>query len=111
MAHILRGEVYWADLNPVRGREQAGNRPVLILSNNLFNRRSGTVIAMAIASQPQRAGFPLTLELPEDCLPRPSWVKISQVRTISTGRIGKRIGEVDALELNRIVDGLTELIS
>ena len=111
MAQILRGEIYWADLNPVRGREQAGQRPVLILSNNLFNHRSGTVIAMAITSQPQRAGFPLSLELPDDCLPRPSWVKISQVRTISTERIGKRIGVVEAMELNQIVDGLTELIS
>lgn len=111
MALILRGEVYWADLDPVRGREQAGSRPVLILSNNMFNRRSGTVIAMAITSQPQRAGFPLTLELPKDCLPRPSWVKISQVRTISTERIGRRIGEVEASKLNQIVEGLTELIS
>jgi len=66
---------------------------------------------MAITSQPQHAGFPLSLELPEDCLPRPSWVKISQIRTISTERIGKRIGEVDAMELDQIVNGLTELIS
>jgi len=42
VARILRGEIYWADLDPVRGREQAGLRPVLILSNDLFNRRSGT---------------------------------------------------------------------
>lgn len=60
MARLLRGEIYWADLNPIRGREQAGLRPVLILSHELFNRRSETVIAMAIASQPQKAGFPLT---------------------------------------------------
>ena len=111
MANLLRGEVYWADLNPVRGSEQSGIRPVLIFSNNHFNRRSGTVIAMAITIQPPRAGFPLTLELPKGCLPRASWVKISQVRTISVDRIGKRAGEVDAVELNQIVDGLTELIT
>ena len=64
MATILRGEIYWADLDPVRARGQAGLRPVLVLSNDLFNRHSGTVIAMVIASQPQRAGFPLTLALP-----------------------------------------------
>ena len=63
MARILRGDLYWADLNPVRGREQAGMRPVLILSHDLFNSKSETVIAMAITSQPQRAGFPLTLPL------------------------------------------------
>jgi len=111
VANLLRGEVYWADLNPVRGSEQSGIRPVLIFSNNHFNRRSGTVIAMAITIQPPRAGFPLTLELPKGCLPRASWVKISQVRTISVDRIGKRAGEVDAVELNQIVDGLTELIT
>src|SRR6202043_3137311 len=88
LAGILRGEIYWADLDPVRGREQAGLRPVLILSNDLFNRHSGTVIAMAITSQPQRAGFPLSLALPDHSLPKRSWVKISQIRTISVERIG-----------------------
>ncbi len=112
MAGILRGEIYWADLTPVRGREQAGLRPVLILSNDLFNRRSGTVIAMAITSQPQRAGFPLTFTLPENQLSKPSWVKISQVRTISIERLGQRMGALDRKEdLDRILDGLVELIS
>jgi mRNA interferase MazF len=107
VAGILRGEIYWADLN----REQAGLRPVLILSNDLFNRRSGTVIAMAITSQPQRAGFPLTFTLPENQLSKPSWVKISQVRTISIERLGKRMGALEKEVLDRILDGLVELIS
>jgi mRNA interferase MazF len=111
VAEVLRGEIYWADLNPVRGREQAGRRPVLILSNDLFNRRSGTVIAVAITSQPQRAGFPLTFPLPSDKLAKRSWVKISQIRTISVERIGKRMGSVDSDELAQIVDGLLELIN
>ena len=110
MAQILRGEVYWADLNPVRGREQAGLRPVLILSHDLFNRKSETVIAMAITSQPQKARFPLTLELPAEMLPKPSWVKISQIRTISVDRLGKRIAVLDADALDQLEDGLLELI-
>ena len=110
MARILRGEVYWADLNPVRGREQAGLRPVLILSHDLFNRKSETVIAMAITSQAQKAGFPLTVELPAEMLPKPSWVKISQIRTISVDRLGKRIAALDAGVLDQLVDGLLELI-
>ena len=61
MAGILRGEIRWADLSPTIGREQAGLRPVLILSHDVFNERSGTAITIAITSQPQRAGFPLTL--------------------------------------------------
>ncbi|MFB3778822.1 MAG: type II toxin-antitoxin system PemK/MazF family toxin [Bryobacteraceae bacterium] len=111
MARILRGEIYWADLNPVRGREQAGHRPVLVLSNHLFNQRSGTVIAMAVTGQPQRAGFPLTFALPDSTLSKPSWVKISQVRTISVERLGRRLGSVEAEDIDRIIDGLNELLS
>ena len=111
MAGILRGEIYLADLNPVRGRKQAGLRPVLILSHDALNRRSETVIAMAITSQPQRAAFPLTLQLPEEMLPKPSWLKISQIRTISVERLGKRIAAVEGETLGQVVDGLLELIS
>ena len=111
MAGILRGDVYWADLDPVRGREQAGLRPVLILTNELFNRRSGTVIVMAITSQSQKAGFPLTFPLPPEKLSRPSWVKISQIRTISVERLGKRMGSIDKTNLDEIVEGLLELIT
>jgi mRNA interferase MazF len=110
LARILRGEIYWADLNPVRGREQAGLRPVLVLSHELLNRRSETVIAMAITSQEQKAGFPLTLSLPPEMLPKPSWVKISQIRTISTDRLGKKIGALDPETLDQLIDGLLELI-
>ena len=110
MARILRGEVYWADLNPGPEREQAGTPPVLILSHDLFNRKSETVIAMAIASQPKRAGFPLTLALPPAILPKPSWVKISQIRTVSVDRLGKKIAAVDANTLGQLIDGLLELV-
>ena len=110
MAQILRGEIRWADLNPVRGSEQAGLRPVLILSHDIFNERSGTVIAMAIASQPQPAGFPLTLELKSGNLPKQSWLKISQIRTLSVERIGKRIGKISPEELVQVIDGLNEII-
>jgi mRNA interferase MazF len=111
LARILRGDIYWADLNPVRGREQAGIRPVLILSHDLFNSKSETVIAMAITSQPQRAGFPLTLALPAGILHKPSWVKISQVRTISAERLGKKIGALEAETVGQLIDGLFDLIA
>lgn len=111
MAEILRGEIRWADLNPVRGHEQGGYRPVLILSNDIFNERSGTVIAMAITSQPQTAGFPLTLEINCDGLPKRSWVKISQIRTLSVERIGEKIGQLTNDEMNQIIEGFIEIIS
>ncbi len=106
----MRGDIRWADLNPVRGREQAGMRPVLILSHDIFNERSGTVIAVAITSQLQRAGFPLTFELDTADLPKRSWVKISQIRTLTVERIGKKIGRVSPEELDQIVEGLNEII-
>ncbi len=111
MARILRGDLVWADLSPTRGQEQAGRRPVVILSHEVFNDRSGTVIAMAVTSQPQRAGFPLALELKSGRLPKKSWVKISQVRTLSTRRLGKKAGRVAPEELERLVDGLNEIIA
>lgn len=110
MARILRGEIYWANLDPAKGHEQSGERPVLILSHDVFNEHSGTVIAMALTSQPQKAGFPLTLELSDPHLPKRSWVKISQIRTLSVERLGKKIGKVTAEELDLIVEGLNEII-
>ncbi|MBW2144231.1 MAG: type II toxin-antitoxin system PemK/MazF family toxin [Deltaproteobacteria bacterium] len=110
MARILRGDINWADLNPVIGSEQGGLRPVLVLSHNVFNERSGTVIAVALTSQPQRAGYPLTLELSTTKLPKKSWVKISQIRTLSVKRIRKKISKVSEEELALIVEGLNEII-
>ena len=110
MAGVLRGEIRWADLDPTRGREQAGRRPILVLSHDVFNERSGTVIAVAITSQPQRAGFPLTLELDAARLPKQSWVKISQVRTLSVERIGRRIGKASPEEVAQVVSGLNEIV-
>jgi len=110
MARILRGDVVWADLNPARGHEQGGLRPVVVVSEDVFNARSGTVIAMAVTSQPQRAGFPLLLELTSVKLPKRSWVKISQVRTLSVQRLGKKLGQVSPEELDRLIEGLNEIV-
>ena len=91
----------WAELDPTQGHEQSGRRPVVVLSHDVFNERSGTVIACALTSQAPRAGFPLTLELTGAKLPKRSWVKISQIRTLSVKRLGKRLGSVSADELDR----------
>lgn len=110
MARILRGEIRWADLDPSRGREQAGQRPVLILSHDVFNERSGTVIAVALTSQEPRAGFPLTLESAARDLPKRSWIKISQIRTLSTERIGRLITRASEEELAKTIEGLNEIV-
>jgi mRNA interferase MazF len=111
MARILRGDIVWAELDPVIGQEQAGRRPVVILSHDVFNERSGTVVAVAITSKEPRAGFPLNLELRSAELPKRSWVKISQIRTLSTQRLGAKLSRVSETELARIPEGIAEIIS
>jgi len=110
VARVLRGEVRWADLDPVRGHEQSGRRPVLVLSADVFNERSGTVIAVALTSQPQSAGFPLTLGLGSAWLPKPSWIKISQIRTLPADRIGRKLGRVSPEEVAQVIEGLNEIL-
>ena len=110
MARVLRGEIRWADLNPIRGHEQAGRRPVLVLSHDVFNERSRTVIAVALTSQEPRAGFPLTLESKTTGLTKRSWIKISQIRTLSADRISQRIARASEEELARVLDGLNEIL-
>ena len=110
VARIGRGEIRWANLHATRGHEQSGRREVLVLSQDVFNQRSGTVIAVALTSQPQRAGFPLTLELGGKTMSKRSWVKISQIRTLSTDRIGKRLGYASPEELALVLEGLNEIL-
>ena len=82
----------------------------MVLSQDVFNERSGVVIAVALTSQPQKAGFPLTLELRTAGLPKRSWVKISQIRTLSVERLGKRMARVPPEVLDQIIEGLNEII-
>ncbi len=110
MAPILRGDIIWADLNPTIGHEQDGLQPILVLSHEVFNKNSGTVIAVAITSQPQRAGFPLTLELEGAKLPKKSWVKICQIRTLSVKRLRKKLGKAQTKELDLVIEGLNEIV-
>ena len=102
--------MWWANLDPVEGREQGGRRPVVVVSEDVFNSRSGTVIAMAITSQPQTAGFPLTLELTGVRLPKKSWVKISQIRTLSVTRLDRKAGHVSEADLDQLIEGLNEIL-
>jgi mRNA interferase MazF len=110
MARVLRGDVWWADLDPARGHEQAGVRPVLVISHDILNEKSGTVIALAITSQEPRPKFPLSLPLQSLKMPKPSWVKINQIRTISVQRLTRRIGRISGQELNEVIEGLVELV-
>jgi len=84
---------------------------VLVISHDVFNERSGTVIALAITSQPQRVGLPLAMQLESVRLPKPSWVRISQIRVLSTQRLGKALGRISAEEMEHVIEGLFELVA
>jgi mRNA interferase MazF len=86
-------------------------RPVLVLSKNIFNEKSGTVIAIALTSQPQKAGYPLALELTKtQRLPKRSWAKISQIRTLSVQRLGDKITSANEEEISQILEGLNQIL-
>jgi mRNA interferase MazF len=107
---LARGDVVWVEPGEVLGAEQAGRRPYLVISHEVYNVRFKTVIAVALTSKDQSLGFPLSHSLRSGNLPRPSWVKIGQVRSISVLRLGRRIGHVDEAEVDRVVEGLMEIV-
>ena len=109
MAGVLRGEIRWAELDSTRGNEQQGTRPVLVISHDVFNERSGTVLAMAITSQPQRAGFPLTLPMGK-LGGKEAWLKISQIRVLSMQRLGRKLGKATPEQLAHAIEGLHEIV-
>jgi mRNA interferase MazF len=100
----------WADHDPTIGNEQAGVRPVIVLSHDVFNERSGTIIGIALTSKEPRANFPLMLEITSIKLPKRSWAKLGQVRTMSVARLGRKLGRISPEELDRIIEGLNEII-
>jgi len=107
---LSRGDVVWVDPGPTLGSEQSGRRPYLVISHGVFNERSDTVIAVAITSKEPKVGFPLAWALASGGLPRRSWVKTWHVRTVSVLRLGRRIGRVDEAEVDRVVEGLMEIV-
>ena len=110
MARVLRGDIRRADLGHTRGHEQAGNRPVVVLSADVFNERTGTAIVVPLTSREPPAGFPLSLEIRAAGLPKPSWALLGQIRTFSTERLGRRLARVSEEDLARLVEGLTEIV-
>ena len=90
---IHRGEIYYADLNPVVGSEQGGIRPVLILQNEVGNWFSPTVIVAAMTARGGKAHLPTHVPVGTDSgLRRPSLVLAEQVRTIDKSRLLERVG-------------------
>lgn len=104
LKRIKRGDIYYADLNPVVGSEQGGVRPVLILQNNIGNQHSPTVIAVAITSKAEKTAMPTHITLcGGSCgLPQESIVLLEQVRTLDRSRLRERVGSLDEQTMTKI---------
>jgi len=105
---IKRGEIYFAQLNPVIGSEQGGIRPVLIVQNDIGNQYSPTTIVLAITSQINKAKLPTHVELKakEYGLERDSVILAEQVRTIDKSRLKQRIAVLKQETMQRVDQAL-----
>ena len=108
MAGVLRGEIWWADLDSVVGHEQAGLRPVLVLSPARLHQGVQVAIVMAVTSKSVLE--PLGCQLPNGLLPKPSWVKINQIRTIALARFRGKLALAPQDTMNKVLQLLNELI-
>lgn len=107
---IKRGDIYFADLSPVVGSEQGGNRPVLVIQNNIGNKYSPTIIVSAITSKIYKAKIPTHIELSarEYGLPKDSVVLLEQLRTIDKMRLKEKIASLDEEKMKK-VNGALEI--
>lgn len=107
MTKIKRGQIYYADLSPVKGSEQGGYRPVLIIQNDIGNKYSPTVIVAVITSRHTKANLPTHIWLNAECgLPKESMVECEQVRTIDKSRLKDFMGAVSQEVMTEIDKGL-----
>lgn len=98
-----RGEIYYADLSPIKGSEQGGVRPCLIIQNDVGNKFSPCTIVAIITTRTTKAKLPTQLWLPTSCgLPRNSMVECEQIRTIDKKRLGEKCGEVDPQTMQKV---------
>ena len=103
---ILRGDIYYADLNPTVGSEQGGVRPLVILQNNVGNRYSPTVIVAAITASPKKP-LPTHAAIGHACgRLKESFVLLEQIRTIDRSRLREYVGRLDEQEMKKIDEGL-----
>jgi mRNA interferase MazF len=100
-----RGQIYYARLDPVVGHEQGGRRPVLIIQNDTGNRFAPTVIVAALTTSLPDKPYPTEVRVPAGAggLPRPSAIRLDQIRTLDKRRLEKHVGQLDE-EIMRQVD-------
>lgn len=102
MNEIKRGEIYFADLNPVVGSEQDGVRPVLVLQNDIGNKYSPTTIVAAITSRKTKQPLPTHVHIRTEGLKTESIVLLEQIRTIDKRRMREYVGAVSREDMRQI---------
>lgn len=102
--NIFRGDILLADLNPFRGSEQGGTRPVVVVQNNIGNKFSPTIIVASITSKATKSQLPthVNVKASYDGLVEDSIVMLEQMRTIDKTRIIHKLGEVSNSDLHQI---------
>lgn len=105
---VRRGDIFFADLNPVVGSEQGGVRPVLVVQNDVGNKYSPTIIIAAITSQIDKAKLPTHVELPHEDygLEKDSVILLEQLRTIDKKRLKEKITFLDQDVMSKVDDAL-----
>ena len=105
---VRRGDIVYANLNPVIGSEQGGTRPVLVLQNDIGNRHSPTTIVAAITSRIKKAKLPTHVEICADeyGLERDSVILLEQLRTIDKRRLKEKLAHLDKESMERVNEGL-----
>lgn len=111
MIEPSRGEVWMVNLDPTRGREQAGNRPALIISVDQFNHgASELVIVCPITSKDKNTPTHIKITPPEGGLTLTSFVKCEDVRSISKDRLARFLDETSNETIIEVADRLTVLL-
>ena len=104
--HILRGEIYYAELDPVIGSEQGGRRPVVVLQNNRGNQSSDTVIVAPLTSSQIKPHLPTHVEIYTDGLHCTSIALLEQIRTIDKKRLREHMGHLDEKQMAMVDDAI-----
>jgi mRNA interferase MazF len=108
---MKQGEIWYADLNPTKGSEQAGLRPVVIVSGNLLNQYLNIIIVMPITTKIKRyKGNPVMLPNKKNGLTTESEILVFHIRSVSKERLVRKVGTIEEEELNSVVKTLNDIL-
>jgi mRNA interferase MazF len=109
---MKQGEIWYANLNPTKGSEQAGTRPVVVVSGNLLNEHLPVVIVMPLTTKVKNyKGNPVIQPGKMNGLKTPSEILVFHIRSVSGDRLVRKIGQIEKSELDRVIKTLNDLLT